>query len=1020
MAINMAEMELLYVTSRIWHLHNGEFLIAQWSAELVVAAMALAAALAAICPPGSDDFCDQNEMITLITTDGHALRCLDGLLRARCPKGPQAAAGEELSVVLPLLQWVYAARVQDRPLTSGDGDIEHFARIVRLAERWGLRDVGELQERIMAKRSRARGAGTLPEDLLTAYRNNALKGRFSFRCPAWPNKGDTLDDEDMEVPLEGGLTALLQLRSEYFRAMLSGAWAERLALQIKLSSFIDETPLRRREIRKAFALKLSVAPSQLQFLTTATNFEELGDDEVQVCVQADPLEDAFVQHLNLLDFQEVATLRSLELSDWRHPRLPEHIGEIAHLKSIVIKNSDLELLPPPRIFSPILQVLYIERTKISVLPSLHDLKTLQVLQVRSTKLEEVPSLPDSLEFLQLERCSLRRMSNLMGCCQLKRLSLDGNYLTELPDFPVSLEKISLQHNRLRYLPGSLTKLQNLQGLFLTDNCLMELPADIGQLKNLKELHLESNKLRSIPDSFGNLTELQKLDLERNPIRQLPETCANIQKLEELYIDADKLDEWPNEHWRNVNVVRFVFGLLTLLLNLWLQLFILWNVNHYIVQNAVHDAQENYARFHHEVFDKDGVFSQEKWDNWNNGPYMELCNMAVSKLSFSAGIVFLWSARMLNEVRDSWHLAHDLFAIESLPLGAKPHDMLHEVKDDSGETLRVEIVAVNGMARIIVAMLLTYIGCRWLAATQSFGDLILNALALEFVIGIDDLMYEAFTPLDVRQFIEQTKSTVLLVGILIWAFVYLNYLQQVLPNFPHDIREHCSDRFYSHYKELCCPTRDEKTVVTMYWPRDQMARLLEFIHGGTFVAKAEDLRIAVDCASFFGVPSLLHHVREWIANNLKVSTAPTLWRFVETEPLLKMQDIDCCEDAEDVEAACFEFHLEHFSELAGIKVWESFGGDDETNDASEEDLDWHCMCIELFHRLLMSGLVRLPTRQLICVVERFARAKCSDPSCTEAFAKLFTSLMPPAVIFNRDCRSALLQFNDVPARTMITV
>ncbi|CAL1131456.1 unnamed protein product [Cladocopium goreaui] len=874
---------------------------------------------------------------------------------------PQAAAGEELSVVLPLLQWVYAARVQDRPLTSGDGDIEHFARIVRLAERWGLRDVGELQERIMAKRSRARGAGTLPEDLLTAYRNNALKGRFSFRCPAWL---------DMEVPLEGGLTALLQLRSEYFRAMLSGAWAESWDPSVGIPRCCPIASLGLQEVREAFALKLSVAPSQLQLLTTASNFEELGDDEVQVCVQADPLEDAFVQHLNLLDFQEVATLRSLELSGWRHPRLPEHIGEMAHLKSIVIKTSDLELLPP-RIFSATLQVLYIERTKISVLPSLHDLKTLQVLQVRSTKLEEVPSLPDSLEFLQLERCSLRRMSNLMGCYQLKRLSLDVNHLTELPDFPISLEKISVQHNRLRYLPGSLTKLQNLQGLFLTDNCLMELPVNIGQLKNLKELHLESNKLCSLPDSFGNLTELRKLDLERNRIRQVPETCANIQKLEELFIDAEKLDEWPNEHWRNVNVVRFVFGLLTLLLNLWLQLFILYNVNHYIVQNAVHDAQVNYARFHHEVFDKEGVFSQEKWDNWNHGPYMELCNMAVSKLSFSAGIVFLWSARMLNEVRDSWQLAHDLFAIESLPLDAKPHDMLHEVKDDSGETLHVEIVAVNRMARflmtvfvllpkIIVAMLLAYIGCRWLAATQSFGDLILNALALEFVIGIDDLMYEAFTPLDVRQFIEQTKfahlpkadhrahsdetiaellrSTVLLVGIVIWAFVYLNYLQQVLPNFPHDIREHCSNRFYSHYEELCCPTRDEKTVVTMYWPRDQMARLLEFIHGGTFVAKAEDLRIAVDCASFFGVPSLLHHVREWIANNLKVSTAPTLWRFVETEPLLKMQDIDCCEDAEDVEAACFEFHLEHFSELAGIK----------------------------------------------------------------------------AVIFNRDCRSALLQFNDVPA------
>ncbi|CAE7500084.1 unnamed protein product, partial [Symbiodinium natans] len=84
------------------------------------------------------------------------------------------------------------------------------------------------------------------------------------------------------------------------------------------------------------------------------------------------------------------------------------------------------------------------------------------------------------------------------------------------------------------------------------------------------------------------------------------------------------------------------------------------------------------------------------------------------------------------------------------------------------------------------------------------------------------------------------------------------------------------------------------------------------------AKPQDLRVAVDCAAFFGVPSLLHHVREWIAANLKVATAPALWAFVESEPLLKHQEVDGCDDAEDVEAACFEFHLEHFAELAGVK------------------------------------------------------------------------------------------------------
>ena len=60
--------------------------------------MALSCALEAICPTGPHDCGDVRETMCLITTDGYAVRCLEGLLRARCPKGPEgqeAAAGEE-------------------------------------------------------------------------------------------------------------------------------------------------------------------------------------------------------------------------------------------------------------------------------------------------------------------------------------------------------------------------------------------------------------------------------------------------------------------------------------------------------------------------------------------------------------------------------------------------------------------------------------------------------------------------------------------------------------------------------------------------------------------------------------------------------------------------------------------------------------------------------------------------------------------------------------------------------------
>ncbi|CAE7759067.1 unnamed protein product, partial [Symbiodinium pilosum] len=223
---------------------------------------------------------------------------------------------------------------------------------------------------------------------------------------------------------------------------------------------------------------------------------------------------------------------------------------------------------------------------------------------------------------------------------------------------------------------------------------------------------------------------------------------------------------------------------------------------------------------------DGNFREDVWATYDLDKYAALCNMAVSKLYFSCGIVFLWTARMISEVKSSFHLISDLYNVPQLPASATARDMVYQVlNEETNEVECFEILAMNRMVRILltllvalpkvaVAFILMFIGCRWLAATQSFADLILNALALEFVIGIDELMFEAFTPAHIGRFIEQTKiahpkqataegfehesTTSLVLNALAivlnlgWSYMYLNNWQQVLPNFPHDIREHCRD------------------------------------------------------------------------------------------------------------------------------------------------------------------------------------------------------------------------------------
>jgi hypothetical protein len=215
--------------------------------------------------------------------------------------------------------------------------------------------------------------------------------------------------------------------------------------------------------------------------------------------------------------------------------------------------------------------------------------------------------------------------------------------------------------------------------------------------------------------------------------------------------------------------------------------------------------------------------------------MELCNMAVSKLGFTMAIVFIWTTRMLGEFRSVERLHRDMHAIANLPEDAEVKHMLHYAGGDPGQE-EYHIIALSRCTRLfiyllviipklLIVLILMFIGCRWLAATESFSDLILNALALEFVIGVDELVYENFAPVRMQEWVSGTqilhlkhtsnassgsdadlwpyiKSIGYMALCFSWSFLYLNNLQQVIPSFPHDIHEHCGGWFRKYYQPSC--------------------------------------------------------------------------------------------------------------------------------------------------------------------------------------------------------------------------
>merc|ERR1719491_931519 len=99
-------------------------------------------------------------------------------------------------------------------------------------------------------------------------------------------------------------------------------------------------------------------------------------------------------------------------------------------------------------------------------------------------------------------------------------------------------------------------------------------------------------------------------------------------------------------------------------------------------------------------------------------------------------------------------------------------------------------------RLVITAVLLWLGCRWLSATNDFTDLLLNGVALEFIISLKSLLYTVLIPGRTQRQAEATSirragsdlpTIGTFVGAFFWGFLgcawvvlYVHVFQQVLP------------------------------------------------------------------------------------------------------------------------------------------------------------------------------------------------------------------------------------------------
>lgn len=284
----------------------------------------------------------------------------------------------------------------------------------------------------------------------------------------------------------------------------------------------------------------------------------------------------------------------------------------------------------------------------------------------------------------------------------------------------------------------------------------------------------------------------------------------------------------------VTLVKCIFAAVILLLNLLLQFSVLYFIEEYVVSLSVHHVQTTYAKFHRSFFTADGEFLQSEWDE--SPDKADLCDIAMTNYVFYVTVLFLWTISCLQEFRGAQRLVVN---ISNIPLVESGEDVFLDDPDSDKQSIvaitrpvRWTLYLAVCLPKIVISFMLLRLGLRWLSATASFEDMVMNAIAMTFVIQIDELLYSFAIPAPYCKQVAETsifitsegvpaataewkayqRSIMYVVGALVFVIVYANFIQDVLPSTVYEAQSICRTFMESEFSPVCTRTWAEHARV----------------------------------------------------------------------------------------------------------------------------------------------------------------------------------------------------------------
>jgi Leucine-rich repeat (LRR) protein len=194
------------------------------------------------------------------------------------------------------------------------------------------------------------------------------------------------------------------------------------------------------------------------------------------------------------------TLTHLGIYNVPITHLPEQIGELKHLESLVLSNTGLITLPD----------------------SIGNLSSLALLSLPYNKLTSLPTtvlkIPLLWELILSHNPYLRSIKSINGHRYLSYLQTDNCPIEEIPVNLPQLTDLNMFNNNLTNLVNIRTlgnETESEKYFDFDKNYIRFVPPQIQYVKNLYSLNLDNNKLKMLPSDIFDIQTLDYLSIRNN-------------------------------------------------------------------------------------------------------------------------------------------------------------------------------------------------------------------------------------------------------------------------------------------------------------------------------------------------------------------------------------------------------------------------------------------------------------------------------------------------------------------------